>query len=166
MQTRNVLFWGLIQILLKPRLCFSSSSMGWEVSPGWAFPRNGRAIAMHRARSRSFTQDRSHQNCRLSYGSKEHIARIATKSLTAHFRYVLQETKKKKKSKQKPKPLWAVQLLDEAGPQHEQTRESRGAGLCTPGLQARSLSPGGSDPGRFGCLRPTKKSKQARCQEG
>lgn len=34
MQTRNVLFWGLIQILLKLRLCFSSSSMGWEVSPG------------------------------------------------------------------------------------------------------------------------------------
>jgi len=45
MQTRNVLFWGLIQTLLKPRLHFSSKSTGYGVSPDWAFSKH--RIATH-----------------------------------------------------------------------------------------------------------------------
>lgn len=44
MQTRNVLFWGLIQTLLNLRLYFSSSCMGQEVSPGRSCPMYRRAI--------------------------------------------------------------------------------------------------------------------------
>lgn len=62
MKTRNVLVWGLVQTLLKPRLRFSSKAIGYGVSPGWAYLRYRIATHTYRAQILPSTQDGSLQS--------------------------------------------------------------------------------------------------------